>query len=139
MGQQLKLSPTPSPCTMNGRVSRETLDMTMSLDDTSNKAPNATPSPGVQGSKQDQHKDLPFSQSTTQTSAVPMNGKAVVIDQDVVPQSNVDVSEDVSSPLIGSPEGVNPVPSSACQKLAKEESTEPSQAPGMGIDAFFQS
>jgi len=126
--QQTKLgtSPTPSPSTMNGRASRETLHMTMSLDDAMNKAPNTTPSPGVQGSKQDQHKDLPSSQEPTPMSAVPMNGKAVAIDQDAVPQSNLDVSEvDVSSPL---KECVNPVPSSAAsQKPTKEESTVPSQ------------
>merc|ERR1719356_1544719 len=102
---------------MNGRASRETLHMTMSLDDAMNKAPNTTPSPGVQGFKQDQHKDLPSSQEPTPMSAVPMNGKAVAIDQDAVPQSNLDVSEVdsevVSSPLIKKPECVNPVPSSA--------------------------
>ena len=60
----------------------------------------------------------------------------VAIDQDAVPQSNLDVSEvDVSSPL---KECVNPVPSSAAsQKPTKEESTVPSQPTGIGINAFF--
>ena len=63
----------------------------------------------------------------------------VAIDQDAVPQSNLDVSEvDVSSPLIEKPECVNPVPTSAAsQKPTKEESIVPSQATGIGINAFF--